>query len=175
MKNELKDIVKKFEGKVISIGLYEELCDIIEKNDKVLSYDILDNKTEKKGKRKLFGNKTININKIRKKYKKKKIDYIICDYETIKPYLKKFIKNSVYINKNKLYFYGDIDVNLITKKYNRYDTKINVKKYKNTSIIEIDNTKSKNKMIKEIFYSIKDNGEAFIDIVGDILMGWNYE
>lgn len=171
MKNELKDIVKNFSGKVISIGLYEELCDIIEKNDKVLFYDILDNKTEKKGKIKFFGNKSININKIRKRYKKKKIDYIICDYEIIKPYIKKFVKNSVYINKNKLYFYGDVDIDLITKKYGRYDTKINIKKYKNTFIVEIDNTKSKNKRIKEIFYSIKDNVEAFIDIAGDILMG----
>ena len=171
MKNELKNIVKKFNGKVISIGLSEEFCDIIEKNEGVLFYDILDNKNDSNGKRKFFGNKSININKIRKRYKKKKIDYIICDYKVIEPYIKKFVKNSVYINKNKLYFYGEVDVDLITKKYGRYDTKIVVKEYKNTCIVEIDNTKSKNKRIKEIFYSIKDNIEAFIDIAGDILMG----
>lgn len=173
MKNELKKILKTFSGNVLGIGIDDDIKNIIDKNESILNCDILSNyiKTKEKGKRKLFGNKTININKIRKKYKKKRIDYVICNYETIEPYMRKFVKNSVYINKNKLYFYGNVDIDLIKTRYGRYKTKIEIKEYKNNYIVEIDNTNSKNNFIKDILYLIKDTISLIIDIIGNILMG----
>ena len=131
----------------------------------------MSNEVSKEKKFSFFRRKTININKLRKKYKKKKIDYIICDYNIISPYMRKFVKNSVYINKNKLYFYGNIDTELIKNMYGRYDTKINIKEYKKNYIVEIDNTNSKNNFIKDLYYSIKDTMTYLIEVIGDILMG----
>jgi len=177
MNKELIKIIKTFEGNVLGIGIKENLLEIIDKNEKILNCDILSNEIKTNGKskkRKLFGNKSININKIRKKYKKKKIDYIICEYETISEYMRKFVKNSVYINKNKLYFYGNVDLDVI-KRYNRYNTKIDIKKYKDSYIVEIDNTKAKNNFIKDFLYLMKDTITFVIEIIGDSLMGWFYE
>lgn len=166
--NKLIKIINSFSGNVLCIGISEELTDIVYKNNNIINCDILSN-SSKTGKSQIFSkkNNTVNINQIKKKYKKKRIDYIICNYEIIKPYIKKFIKNSVYINKNKLYFYNNIDSNLIKSKYSRYNTKI--KEYKD--IIEIDNTNSKINILKELFYNIKDTLIFLIEIIGDILMG----
>jgi hypothetical protein len=169
MNSELKKIINTFKGSVLGIGLDEELMDLINKNDAILDCDILSNDINTSQAKKSFKNKSININKIRKIYKKKKVDYIICNYDVILPYIKKFVKNSVYINKNKLYFYNISDTSLVKTRYSRYDTKI--KEYKNNSIIEIDNTNSKNNFIKDLFYSIKDSISFLIEIIGDILMG----
>ena len=171
MKNELKKILKEISGNVLAIGISQELMEVIDKNEKILKCDILSNEVSKEKKWSFFRRKTININKLRKKYKKKKIDYIICDYDIISPYIMNFVKNSVYINKNKLYFYGNVDTDLIKTKYGRYDTKINIKEYKKNYIIEIDNTNSKNNFIKDLYYSIKDTITYLIEVIGDILMG----
>lgn len=174
MKNELSKIVKSFSNNVLAIGINEDITKIIKDNDNILNCDILTNDSSKKErkKRKLFSEeKSININKIRKRYKKKSVDYIICDYDVIKPYMKNFVKNSVYINKNKLYFYGNVDIDFIKTRYGRYKTKINIKEYKKYSIVEIDNTNSKNNFIKELLYFIKDSIVSLIEIIGDILMG----
>ncbi|MBO5095352.1 MAG: hypothetical protein J6B98_00555 [Bacilli bacterium] len=171
MKNELKNIIKELSGNVLAIGISQELVEVIDKNEKIINCDILSNEVSKEKKFSFFRRKTININKLRKKYKKKRIDYIICDYNIISPYIRKFVKNSVYINKNKLYFYGNIDTELIKNMYGRYDTKINIKEYKKNYIVEIDNTNSKNNFIKDLCYSIKDTITYLIEVVGDILMG----
>lgn len=170
MKNELKKIIKELSSNVLAIGISQELMEEINKNEKIINCDILSNEVSKEKKFSFFRNKTININKLRKKYKKKKIDYIICNYDIIAPYMRKFIKNSVYLNKNKLYFYGNVDIELI-KRYNRYETKIEIKEYKKNYIVEIDNSKSKNNFVKDLFYSIKDAITYSIEVIGDILMG----
>ena len=115
--------------------------------------------------------KKISIKKLRKIYKKKNVDYIICNFEHITNFLNSFVKDSIYINKTKLYFYGNVDKDLILKKYQRYDTKIDIKEYKDTCIIEIDNTNSKNNKIKEIKYTIVDGFNHVIEVIGDVLMG----
>lgn len=167
MKNDLNKIIKTLDGFVLCIGISDEIADLIDKNENILNCDILTNDLKKEKNKKTFFNKTININKIRKKYKKKKVDYIICNYDVIKPYIRKFVRNSVYINKNKLYFIGEVDNNLVKNRYKRYDTII--KEYKN--IIEIDNSKSKSNFIKEIVYSFIDITSSLIEIIGDVLMG----
>ena len=156
MKNELKKIIKTFSNNLLFIGITEDLLEDIDKNNNILNCDILSNDAKENRKGKFFGGKSININKIRKKYKRKSIDYIICNYDVIFPYIRKFVKNSVYINKNKLYFYGNVDLDLIKLRYSRYNTEIDIKKYKNGYIVKVDNIKSKNNFIKELFYSIKD-------------------
>lgn len=171
MYKSLYNIISNMSGFVLAIGLDDKLADKINKNDKIKTCDILNYVSKKESKEKAKKLKSINIKKLRKIYKKKNIDFIICNYEHISKYLKTFIKDSIYINKTKLYFYGDIDKELIIKKYRRYNTIIDVKDYKDTCIIEIDNTNAKNNIIKEFIYKIVDGFNSFIEFVGDILMG----
>ncbi len=164
--NKLKDIIKKMEGNVLGIGLDETLTYLIEKNEKIVECNLLNSCVKGKFKKSLF-KKTIKIKKIRKIFKKKKVNYIICNYDEIKPYLNTFVKDSVYINKNKLYFYGDIDVELLKTRYNRYNTKINIL---NNDIIEIDNTLAKNNFFKDNYYRFVDFKNYLVELIGDILM-----
>jgi len=173
MYKNLYSIISNMSGFVLTIGTDEKLGKKIKDNDLITRCDILNgfsknDKNDKSIKKKKI--KTINIKKLRKIYKKKKVDYIICNYEQISKYLKTFIKDSVYINKTKLYFYGEVDKNII-KKYERYNSNISIKEFKNTSIIEIDNTNSKTNFIKDLKYRIIDGFNSAIEFIGDALMG----
>lgn len=169
MNNDLNKIIKQIDGNVLGIGLDEKLSDTIEKNNKIIECNLLNSYVKGKFKGSLF-QKTIKIKKLRKVFKKKKVDYIICDYDQISKYLNTFVKDSIYINKNKLYFFGNVDIDLINYKYQRYDTNINIKKYKNKSIVEIDNSKAKNNFLKDTYYRIKDFKDKIIEVIGDVLM-----
>lgn len=170
MNKKLKEIINKLNNNVLVIDLDEDLLNLLEKNKNIVECVNLSSKGGKK-KFSLSKSKTIKIQKIRKYFKKKKIDYIICNYDSIDKYLNTFVKDSVYLNNNKLYLFGNIDIDLIEKRYKRYNTKIEVYSFKNTYIVEIDNTNSKNNFIKDFLYQIVDVTNNILEIVGDILMG----
>ena len=172
MDEYLLKIVDNFSNNVLAIGTSEKITNSINNNKKVLKFDLLE-KTEKgikiKRKNKM---KKINIKKIRKIFKKKKTDFIICEYETIKKYLNTFVKDSVYINKNKLYIYGTLeDIEFLVKRYKRYNVKIDLTRKKDYFILSVDNNLSKNNKIKDFFYLIVDNFDKIIEFIGDIIMG----
>jgi len=171
MYKSLYSIISDMSGFVLAIGVDDKLVEKIDKNKNITNCDALNYVSNKNSKEKGKKLKKISIKNLRKIYKKKNVDYIICNYEHINKFLNTFVKDSVYINKTKLYFYGDIDKELILKKYQRYDTKIDIKDYKDTCIIEIDNTNSKNNKLKEIKYGIVDGFNHIIEVIGDILMG----
>lgn len=173
MNKELIKLVDELEGTVLAIGINEKIADAIEQNDKITKCDILNYVVSKKEYKKAKKQKTkiINISKLRKIYKKKRVDYIICEYSQIEKYLNTFVKDSVYINRLKLYFYGKLDEELILKRYGRYTRDILVNKKQGNYLIEIDNSKAKNNVFKEFIYAIKDNTNKIIEIIGDVMMG----
>ena len=188
MNKELIKIVKNVSGNVVSIGLDDELNDLLEQNMSILDLDIISlnkkrgtitsksndqlNKYDTKYKIKRMKNKKINIKKLRKLYNKKKVDYLLVNYEIIKKYMRYFIKDSVYINNNKLYLFGtsNKEIKTIVKKYKRYNVLIKPTENKEYFILEIDNTNSKNNKIKDIFYFISDTFEVISDFIGDFLI-----
>jgi len=173
MNKELLSIVKNFEGTVLAIGIDEKVAEAIDKNDKIAKCDILNYIVSKKDykKNKKEKTKVIDIKKVRKIYKKKNVDYIICEYEQMEKYLNTFVKDSVYINSSKLYFYGKLDEELILKKYKRYTKDIKVNNYKNGCIIEINNSNTKNNIFKEFIYKVIDGTNNVIEFIGDVMMG----
>lgn len=166
-------IGKLLSGNVISIGADEELINILNENERIKNCDILNQKTKKiTTKKNRKKTKTIKIKKLRKIYKKKKIDFILCDFYEIKKYQKTFIKDSVYINKDMLYIYN-VDDNTkdeIIRKYKRYNTKIEELKDKQKIILKIDNNNSKTNFFKDLKYLIIDTFFNIIDILSDILV-----
>jgi len=166
MNQEVVKIIQKLEGNILGIGLTKEMVEAIEKNDFITECNLLNSysKEEKWKKKRL---KTIKIKKLNKYYKKKTVDTILCDYEVIEKYMNTFVKNSVYINRKKLYFFGNIDKELIIHRYHRYDTTVS---FIDKNIIVIDNTTSKNSWLKDIKYRFIDKITSIIDLLGDILM-----
>lgn len=176
MEEEIIKEIKRMSGSLLGIGIDDKsILDEIEKNDKIDLCYILSNNfggTSKKrfniferGKR-----KTVNIKKLKKHFKKKSIDNIICNYNIVKPFYRPFVSNSVNINKGKLYLYGNKkDKEKIKEKYLRYTKDIKDIEIKNKFILIINNKKSKN-TYKDIIYKIKDFLEDTIDFLTDLLI-----
>lgn len=173
---KIYEITKCLSGNVLGIGVDNIITKHLELNKRVIECNLLDsetpiNKTNEKKKQKKL--KKIKITKIRKIFKKKKVDFIICNIESIKKYTKTFIKDSIYINKDMLYIYNIKDKDLLeelTTRYKRYNTKIEVIEDKDTTIIKIDNKNSKTNIIKDIFYLIVDTLIQILNIISDILV-----
>lgn len=163
MNNELK----KLKGTVLGIGLSEQEQKILEKNKDVVECYLMDSnkKGNSKGKGKV---KTINIRKIRRKFRDKSFDYIIANFEELKPYLRSFIKNSIYLNRGKLYYYNikDFELEELENRYIRYSSKVEIKK----GLVIIDNTNSKTNIFKNIFYYFCDLVYDVIDLIGRMLV-----
>lgn len=117
IKSVVKDYIKSINGRVIGIGLDDNYINQIAKNEEIIYCDLLDNDSNSsdfnKGK-----NKILYFKDIRKKYKKKRVNYIVADMKKIFACKKTFVKDSIYINKNKIIYYVDNDTNdkLIVKR-----------------------------------------------------------
>lgn len=159
--------LRKIEGSVLAIGLDSKKQSILENNKKICECYLLDSGKEEgtsfKGK-----SKTINIRKIKKVFKKKRFDYIVGNFLELEPYLRSFIKNSIYLNKGKLYFYNmtDFDLDELKNRYSRYNACVEIKK----NLIIIDNSQAKTNVFKNIFYYICDLIYDVIDYIGKILV-----
>ena len=173
MDKELIKIVKKLDGNLLGIGIEnEKVLDEINKNNKIVNCLLLEN-TKKKGinsKLRFKGrHKKVNIKKLKKKFKKKQMDNVICNYNYISKFTKHFVPGSIYIGKSKLYIYGNItdeEKEEIIKKYKRYTSNIKV----NNNIIEINMENTKNKFFKDKIYFIGDTLNNLLDLITNILI-----
>lgn len=176
MFNKLEEISKSIEGNVLTICLDEKLMKNFINNEKINLYSIDSNTNTglfaNRNKRKTNKGKTINIKKLRKYINKKSVDYMFCNMNEMFKYYKYFIKDSIYLNNNKLYLYFDktIDKELIIKNYKRYNIEIEFIEYKNGYLIIIDNRESKNNLIKDIIYFIKDTFYNIAEVIGNLLI-----
>ena len=172
---KIYDIARLVSGNVLGIGVDETISEILEQNERVLNCNLLNSfsKTENSKQEKKQRLKKIRIKKIRKVFKKKKVDFIICNIDEIKKYLKTFIKDSIYINKDILYIYNIEDEELkkeLIKKYKRYNVKIEELKDNKKTILKIDNKLSKTNIFKDTFYLIIDTLIQLLNIISDILL-----
>lgn len=172
---KIYDIAKVVSGNVLGIGVDGEISEILEQNERITECNLLnsysyDNKEEKKKSKRL---KKIRIKKMRKVFKKKKVNFIICNITEIKKYLKTFVKDSIYINKEILYIYNIADEELkkeLIKKYKRYNTSIEEIKEKETTILKIDNSNAKTNIFKDNFYMIVDTLVKLFNMISDLLL-----
>jgi len=169
---KIYDISKVVSGNVLGIGVDEKISEILEQNERVLNCNLLNSfsntkNTKEEKKQRL---KKIRIKKLRKVFKKKKVDFIICNIDEIKKYIKTFVKDSIYINKEILYIYNLNNEEYkkeIIKKYKRYNTKI---EEIDDSTLKIDNSNAKTNIIKDSFYIIIDTLISLFNIVSDLLL-----
>ena len=176
MFNKLEEIIKNIDGNVLSICLDDKLTELLLKNKNINLYSIDSNNNSRmiksKNKRRTNKGKIINIKKLRKYINKKTVDYMFCNMNEMYSYYKYFIKDSVYLNRKKLFIYinKDFDKDLLIKNYKRYTNNIECNEYKNGYIITIDNSKTKNNLIKDIIYFIKDTFYNLAEAIGNLLI-----
>ncbi len=174
MERFLLSEVKKMEGSLLAIGLTnDKIKNAIIENDKITICNLLEEPAKGFRKYNFLANakaRKVNIKKLRKTFKKKKTNNIICDYKTIREFTKWFVRDSVYINNGKLYIYGKKEeLEKIIKKYNRYTSDARITKEKDGCILIVNNENTKNNKIKDMGYWFKDTGETILDALTLIL------
>jgi hypothetical protein len=173
---KIYDIAKVLSGNVLGIGVDDEIRWILEKNNRVTTCNLLNSKSSGNcaiGNDKKKRIKKIRIKKLRKIFKRKKVDFILCDVSEVTRYLKTFIKDSVFINKNILYIYNIYDIDIkdeLIKKYGRYNTSIEEIRDGNSVILKIDNKNSKTNFFKDVFYLIIDTFFQILNVISDLLL-----
>ncbi len=169
----LVNLIKKMSGSVVCFGLDDGFKPAISQNDKITSCYLLEEASSSFGKKKFrfpSSRRKVNIKKIRKAFKKKKIDNVICNYDTIKGFLKTFIKDSIYINRGKLYIYGDkSDLDFLISRYKKYNSVVTLKPFGEKFVLVIDNSKAKTSFVKDVKYWWMDTLRDFVDFLTMIL------
>ena len=178
MKEDLYSIAKCMSGNVLLIGIEDSnIFDIINSNDKILICDSLSKFKSKKmycDSTTTSKSKIIKVKKLRKVFKKKKVDFIMCNILEMKKHMKSFLSDSVYINNNMLYIYGnknDIDPDELVHKYKRYCSDVKIEFNNDDFIIYIDNKNTKTNKVKDKFYYVVDTISNARNIIADIIMG----
>jgi ABC-type xylose transport system substrate-binding protein len=174
MKDEIIKIINESKGTLLGIGLNDEkILDAIEDNDNIHTCYLLSNDTPKDKNFYFFKkgrNKVINIKKIKKYFKKKSLDIIICNYSIIKKFMNSFIYNSIYLNNKTLYIYSNENLEKELKKYQRYTNDVKIKKIDDMYLLTINNENTKNSIIKDTKYKIIDFWTNLIDNITDLLI-----
>ena len=175
MNKKLIDIINNLKGSLLGIGFEESsILDAIENNENIHTCYLM---TAKSIKSKKFSmtkhgrNKKINIKKIRKYFKKKSINTIICNYKTIQKFQKSFVPNSVYLNSEDLYIYGTKEeLTLLKEKYQRYTNEIQFISLEEDTILKINNQNTKTNFFKDSYYKIKDTASEVTELLTDLLI-----
>lgn len=169
--NYLYTSIKKMEGNVLGIGLnHPKLLEALDENDNITECNLLSSYTEPSNKR--GKTKKVRISKIRKKFKKKNVDYFICRYESIPNIMNTLIQDSIYISRNYLYIYASDKekIEKIKKKYERYQVEIESIKCQDGIILKIECSKAKNNFLKDKIYKIIDYISNIIDLITELLI-----
>ena len=165
--------IKDFKGNTLLLGVDDnKIFDSLKKNKNISLYEI-----EVYTKRNFFKRdkakenetgKRVNIKKFRKIFKRKSIDNIIINLDNMYDYYKYVASNSIYVCNNKIYIYGNkelVTTSSIVKKFNRYNTKIEVITKDDMYLVIIDSACAKYNLFKEKFYIVID---TFINL-GDMI------
>lgn len=169
--------LKEAKGNILGIGLdKEEYIEALENNEQIKICNLLNSYDgpltyENKGRQ-----KKIHIKNLRKKFKKKRVDELFCNYQEIIPYQNTFIPDSIYINKTKIYLFGSTNskkekenIEKILKKYNRYKIKIEKNEENKSALYIIDTSKTKTNRIVNLIYYIIDTISDTIEYILNLL------
>lgn len=170
--NELKTTVQKLEGKVLLIGNYsDDINQILLHNKKVFLCEQLtcidsqllhDKKADK--------SKKINIKKLKKRYRKNGIDHLLVLENQIKDFKNTFVRDSLYIVKNKIYLVKSKESEQIIKMYFRYLKTIEIIPCLDGEIVCIDVRNYKNNKMKNLWFYVIDCLTDVMNAIGDILV-----
>lgn len=163
----LNNNLKTLKGSLIGIGFEEEkLVNTIDKNNKITECNLLDCFCPDDDEGKV---KKIRLGRLRKKFKKKKPDYIIYNLESIKDYKDKFVYDTVFLTKKEIAFYTKekLDTSSIVRRYKRYGL-TEIIECSDGIIYKVNNLKKITKT-NEIFNKTKDNIIGAFDFISNLL------
>jgi len=167
--------IKEMKGKILGFGnLSDKIIDSINKNNNIEEFVLLsDNYGLSSGKSRKSKTKKITYRKIRKQFKNKNITNIIASYEKLKKYKRRFISDSLFLSKDKIYIFiknNEKDIEIIKKRYERYKQEIKMINCKDGTILIIIKKHYKKNKLKDTIYLIIDIIIDELEIIGDLFI-----
>lgn len=172
MKRLLEDI-NHLKGNVLCIGVTDKkIMKGLKANKSIGLYELTRQQKKSffnRNKRiKSNNGKSVKIKKFRKIFKKKSIEYLIIDLNSIFDYYKYITSNSIYICNQKIYVYGHsdyVDAKLVAQKFRRYKTVIETFQNNDKYLVVVDCREAKYSWFKEKYYLVID----FFHNIGDYI------
>ena len=172
MKKLIEEIKNDKDNDIYISIINDEIKKSLKKNKNISLFDLEINQKRKlfskRKKMRVTKDKTVKIKKFRSIFKKKSIEYIVADLNGFYDYYKYLASNSIYLCNNKIYVYGNLDIvdaKSVAKKFERYNTKIEIIEEKDMFLVIVDASKAKFNLIKEKFFIVID---TFINL-GDLI------
>lgn len=174
--NELSDKIKDIKGSLVVFGsLNEKVLSGIEKNKNITVCDVITEynfsfKKEGNGSKKT---KKFNIKKLKKIYKKKKVDNLVINLDEFDKYKKIIIPNSIYISSKEILLYSEneeYDFDIIEKRYKRYTKNVDVITCDKGKIIRVNSTGTKNNVLKDKFYFALDTLYNVVETISNFMI-----
>lgn len=167
----MANIVRKLKGKILGFSIEnDKILNELKENANIVEVNILSNNGSSKGNIRREKGKTINYKKVRK-FGHNKYDAIICDYNKMDRYKRRFISDSVYLSNSDIYIIISSDLlDVLVRRYKRYSSEIDVVECKDGYIVKVGVSKSKNGYFKDKFYLALDFLYDVYDFIGDILV-----
>jgi hypothetical protein len=169
--------IKDFSGNVLCVGVLDDNILMALKKIKdanVFTVDRVHSRSFfRKKKAKTKDGKKVNIKKLRKTFKKKSIDHLICDFNEISEFFKYFIGDSVIISRGIVYIYGvpaNKDYEELASRFKRYGATVKIEKEEDKILIVVDNKKSKTNWFKNKFYIVVDTFHNIGDLISAALI-----
>ena len=174
MENEVIKKIKNIKGNLLIIGVNDKrIINAIDQNKEIVVCNSLESSVAGTSDRTSKKKRVISIKKIRRVFKRKKIDYIICNFPEIRKYIRFFIKDSIYICNKEVMLYGyhnDFDLDILVKRYKRYRVRINFKMFKDKFILGIETDNARNHYFRDFFYLILDTFGEIGLFITDVLV-----
>lgn len=170
---QLIEIIKQIQGKLIVIGSIDEsVKDAIEQCPNINQVDLLiDNSKLKPDKFKFQNKKTIYIKKLKKHYGKKRVDYIIANYDDVKYKFSNFVVNSTFITKKEVYIFStlkQLNIEQLAKQFNYFNAETSLVKTDN-HLIRVNTIETNNSKINELKYYLNDISYKLFQYISNFL------
>ena len=171
----LLDNSRTMHGNVLGFGsLDDKLVSEIDKNQNITTFTILSdlNYASGAGKKRGFSRK-ISYRKIRKKFRKQNIQYIIASYDDLHGYHRRFISDGLYLAQYGILVFvksDDIDIDIIKKRYARYHQQCEIISCRDGVVFKITKVNYKKNRIRDIFYLFMNFVSDGINFIGDLFV-----
>lgn len=170
----LLDSIKEMNGFVLGFGsLEDKIINAIKKNKNIFEFTLLGDYGECGSGIKSKKSRELPYHKIRNKFKKKNIEHIIAYYEKLGKYHRRFIMDSLYLANKSIDIFikdKDIDIDLIIKRYQRYQQKCELIECRDGFVLKIIKNNYKKNKFRDIFYLFIDFIVDGINFVGDLFI-----
>lgn len=174
---KINDIAKHLKGSIMAIGIEsKKVIETLENNPDIVGCGLLDCFDTMPIDGKKQRNKKIPLKKLRKKVGKKHLNTIICRISSIDGYWRYFIRDSIYMTKDEIIYYGkkeelSLEKEEFQKRYQRYkNVEVTFHEDDEGMMIKVKVNGAKRHIVLDKFYFIRDSLHQGVQLLGDYLV-----